>query len=156
MGIWILKTLLDQGFSVKAAVRNESKATYLRNKFSDQASQLEFVIVEDFLAPNAFDEAVKGVSGIIHNASPVVLSPDPQLDPNDLIKPAVGGTLAVLNSALKSPTLQRVVITSSTGAVWEPMPSPAVYTEVSIEHHYQLPQSTAYSATTGTNAYASG
>jgi nucleoside-diphosphate-sugar epimerase len=134
MGIWILKTLLDQGFSVKAVVRNESKITYLRDKFIEQASQLEFVIIEDFSAPNAFDEVVKGVTGIIHNASPVVLSHDPNLDANDLIRPAVGGTLSLLNSALKSPTIQRVVVTSSTGAVLEPKPFPAVYTEVSMSN----------------------
>ena len=40
--------------------------------------------------------------------------PDPQ---RDLIAPAVEGTLNVLESALRSPTVKRVVITSSMAAV---------------------------------------
>jgi nucleoside-diphosphate-sugar epimerase len=131
IGIWILKTLLEQGFTVRAAVRKEEKAAYLKEKFQNHADQLEFTIIEDLLAPGAFDEALKGILGVIHTASPVVLTQDAKMDPSELTKPAVDGTLALLNSAAKSPSVQRIVLTSSIVAIWEPKPSPAVYTEVS-------------------------
>lgn len=45
---------------------------------------------------HAFDEAVKGVDGIVHTASPLSYSFN---DPNEAIGPAVNGTLGVLKSA---------------------------------------------------------
>lgn len=132
IGMWILKTLLDQGFPVRAVVRNQAKANFLIEKFSSQTDQLEFAIIKDFLIPGAFDEAVQGVAGVIHTASPVVIRPDIKMDPSEVIKPAVDGTLALLISTAKSSSVKRVVLTSSTVAVWDPKPSPAMYTEVSI------------------------
>lgn len=48
--------------------------------------------------PNAFDEAVKGVEGIAHTASPFYL--DAQTH-DELLKPAIEGTVNVMRSALK-------------------------------------------------------
>ncbi|PVF98194.1 NAD(P)-binding protein [Serendipita vermifera] len=128
LGIWTLKELLERGFTVRAAIRSESKAEHIRNALKEHIEHLEFVIVDDITQPGAFDEAVKGVDGIIHSASPLS-SGDPGLDPNLLIEPAVNGTIGIIKSALKSSTVQRVVITSSIMAIWEPKESPSVYTE---------------------------
>jgi hypothetical protein len=97
-------------------VRNENKAAYLRELFKDHSANLEFVIVGDITAPGAFDEAVKGVSGIIHSASPLS-NGEPSVDPNILIQPAVHGNVGILKSgAQNSSTVERVVITSSVTA----------------------------------------
>lgn len=64
VGAWILKLLLEKGFNVRAAVRSQAKADYLRNLLKDHAEKLEFVFVEDITIPGAFDEAVKAVSSI--------------------------------------------------------------------------------------------
>lgn len=57
----------------------------------------------------AFDEAVKGVDGVAHTASPFHMNAD---DPDELFVPAVDGTLGVLKSIKKNnPNVQRVVIT---------------------------------------------
>lgn len=132
LGAWILKTLLDQGFTVRAAVRSPSKADYLKSRFPEQLEKLEFVFVEDITAPGAFDEAVKGVDGIIHSASPLPIY-EPTADPNALIRPAVEGTLGILKSANGSKTIQRVVVTSSIESLWQVNPKtlPVNYDEVS-------------------------
>jgi hypothetical protein len=49
--------------------------------------------------PNAFDEAVKGVQGIAHTASPFYLDAKTH---DELLKPAIEGTVNVMRSALKN------------------------------------------------------
>lgn len=57
----------------------------------------------------AFDEAVKGVDGVAHTASPFHFDAD---EPKELFEPAVNGTVGVLKSVQKNnPNVQRVVIT---------------------------------------------
>jgi nucleoside-diphosphate-sugar epimerase len=90
------------------------------------------VIVEDITTPGAFDEAVKGVTGIMHSASPLSGN-DPSIDPKALIEPAVNGTVGILKSAQKAPSVERVVITSSVTALWDRTKQlPFVYTEVRL------------------------
>ncbi|KAL5521237.1 hypothetical protein ACEPAG_9160 [Sanghuangporus baumii] len=63
VGSWIVRTLLDRGFSVCAAVRAESKTTHFRKVFKDdvERGRLEFAIVSDSIAAGTSDEAVKSV-----------------------------------------------------------------------------------------------
>ncbi|PVF97744.1 NAD-binding protein [Serendipita vermifera] len=125
LGAQILKTLLDQGFFVRVAVRSESKTTYIRSHFHEYDGKFEFVIVKDITTPGAFDEAVKGVDGIIHTASPVT--------DLDFIGPAVNGTLEILESAIKEDQVKRVAITSSIVALWGTTQGRVIYTEASEE-----------------------
>ena len=60
--------------------------------------------------PESIDQAVEGCDYVVHTASPIPFK-QPE-DENDLIKPAVEGTLAILRAALKH-KVKRVVITSS-------------------------------------------
>lgn len=73
------------------------------------------VVVPNIEAPGAYDEAVKGVDGIIHAASPVIFSWN---DPSEVIDPAVNGAIGILTSALKyGKDVKRVVLTSSKVAI---------------------------------------
>jgi len=82
-------------------------------------TRLPSVIVPDFLADNAYDEAVKGIQYILHVASPAVkgdgFSPD-QYE-TYLIGPAMKGTVGMLEFAYKTQGIKRVVITSSEVAI---------------------------------------
>ncbi|KAI0674146.1 NAD(P)-binding protein [Trametes maxima] len=127
IAVWVVKTLLEQGFAVRGTVRSESKATHLRELFKSYGSKFEIGIVEDITKEGAFDEAVKGVDAIEHTASPFHFKAD---DPNELIKPAVQGTTGILKSAqAHGSAVKRVVITSSTAAVLEPTTTPRVFSE---------------------------
>jgi nucleoside-diphosphate-sugar epimerase len=80
------------------------------------AGSVSVVEIPDVLASHAFDEAVKDVDYILHIASPL---PDETLTGTDFdvnktyIEPAIQGNIGILEAAQSSPTVKRVVITSS-------------------------------------------
>ncbi|KAK4051516.1 hypothetical protein OIO90_004730 [Microbotryomycetes sp. JL221] len=113
------RQLLQAGYTVRGTVRSDSKGQYLKNLYEAEGlTKFEYVIVEDVEPEGAFDEAVKGVDGIAHTASPFHFRVE---DPHrDLINPAVRGTLSVLNSASKESKVQRIVITSSFASIVNP------------------------------------
>jgi nucleoside-diphosphate-sugar epimerase len=122
LGFRVLRSALEAGYHVRAAVRSEQKAAILKSnpvlKATPGVSNLSFVVVPDFLVPGAFDEAVKDAKYIIHVASPIVTKL-PEGDDFDahFVQPAVQGTLGVFESAKKSATVTRIVVTSSVVAV---------------------------------------
>jgi len=127
IAVWIVKILLEQGFSVRGTVRSASKGDYLKKLFEKEGENFEIAVVEDITKDGAFDEAVKGVQGVLHTASPVVMNVN---HPDELIKPAVHGTLSVLNSVNSFGTeVKRVVVTSSAAAILEPHDPGYIYTE---------------------------
>lgn len=69
----------------------------------------------NLLEEGSFDSIVDGCEGVFHTASPFFYNvTDPQAE---LIDPAVKGTLNVLGSCAKSPSVKRVVVTSSIATV---------------------------------------
>ncbi|KAF8959881.1 D-lactaldehyde dehydrogenase [Flammula alnicola] len=115
IAMWVIRTLLEQGYIVRGAVRSNEKGKRLREYFGSYGDKVEWVVVEDITKDGAFDEAVKGVGGIEHMASPLNSPTD---DPDDYIKPAVHGTIGMLQSALRAgKQIKRVVVTSSIVAV---------------------------------------
>jgi nucleoside-diphosphate-sugar epimerase len=112
-----LISALEAGYAVRAAVRSDDKASAIKAAPSVRShlDKLEFAIVPDILEDGAYDEAVQGVSYILHSASPISFPTD---NPDrDLIQPAVKGTTGILKSAAKISTVKRVVITSSEVAI---------------------------------------
>jgi nucleoside-diphosphate-sugar epimerase len=119
IGFRTLVVALQHGYSVRAAVRSESKKQQIllapSIKSLNPGPRLTFVVVPDLTVDGAYDEAVKGAAYIIHLASPIVLKGE--IKPEDfhttLINPAIRGTLSVLEAAAKTKGIKRVVITSS-------------------------------------------
>ncbi|KAL2850622.1 hypothetical protein BJY01DRAFT_261408 [Aspergillus pseudoustus] len=115
----VVDAFLQAGYAVRGTVRSQETADKVRLTFSNFADKLSFAIVSDIAQPNAFDEAVKGVGGVIHTASPFQF----QVDDNerDLLRPAIEGTKNLLRSIQKyAPDVKRVVITSSFAAMVDP------------------------------------
>lgn len=127
IGIKTIHKALQDGYSVRAAVRSQAKADAVLAtptvKAINPGSRLTFVIVPDILADNAYDEAVKGVKYIIHSASPVIKGEGftPDQYETQLVQPALKGTSGILESAYKTHGIKRVVITSFEVAIipWE-------------------------------------
>ncbi|CAN0901785.1 Phenylacetaldehyde reductase [Linum grandiflorum] len=113
---WIVKLLLSRGYTVKASVRdpNDPKKTeHLRAL--EGASDRLLLFKANLLEEGSFDSGVEGCVAVFHTASPFYHDvKDPQLE---LIDPALKGTLNVLNSCAKTPSIKRVVLTSSIAAV---------------------------------------
>ncbi|KAH8879158.1 NAD(P)-binding protein [Thozetella sp. PMI_491] len=112
----VIQNFLDAGYKVRGTVRNESTAKKVQDSHPNHADALSFAIVPDIAAPGAFDEAVKGIDGVIHTASPFILNAT-DFD-KELFEPALNGTLNVLKAAkANNPSVKRIVITSSFAAV---------------------------------------
>lgn len=115
---WLVKKLLDEGISVHAAVRNpdnEDKIKHLKALATHGKGEIKF-FKADLLDQGSYDEAMKGCALVYHTASPFTLKiKDPQLD---LIDPALKGTRNVLESANRTDTVKRVVVTSSCAAIY--------------------------------------
>lgn len=108
--------LLKNGYIVRGSIRNISKEKEVREgiaKVIDAKSNLEFCQL-DLLSDKGWDNAMEGCDYLLHVASPFVIA-EPK-DENEMIKPAVEGTLRALNAAKKA-GVKKVVLTSSTVAM---------------------------------------
>lgn len=128
IGFKVLLDALEAGYSVRAAVRSASQSESLRShpkvKAVAQDGKLEFVEVPDLLVPGAYEEALKGVTYVIHLAAPL---PSPALDPQTgIYEPALKSTVNMLDSASKATSLKKLVITSSVFANAPSLPDPSV------------------------------
>ncbi|KAH7914940.1 hypothetical protein BJ138DRAFT_1142976 [Hygrophoropsis aurantiaca] len=122
VAIWVVRTLLERGYSVRSTVRSADKGKHLKDVFKEYGDRHEITVIPDITKRGAFDEAVRDVVAIEHVASPVNVQAD---DPYELITPAVNGTLSVLQSVLDhGASVKRVVITSSCAAVVREHPEP--------------------------------
>ncbi|KAJ3703868.1 hypothetical protein LUZ61_007573 [Rhynchospora tenuis] len=113
---WLVKLLLQRGYTVRATVRDLSdpkKTDHLRAL--DGATERLHLFKADLLDEGSFDTAIEGCHGVFHTASPCqATATDPK---TELIDPAVKGTLNVLRSCSKYPSVKRIVVTSSINAV---------------------------------------
>jgi dihydroflavonol-4-reductase len=114
----IVRELLENDYSVKATVRSDRGRDQLVALFPDAG--LDFVRV-DLLADAGWDDAMAGVDVLMHTASPF---PDSEpKDPQELIAPAVEGTLRALRAAQRA-GVTRVVLTSSCAAIYKDSSKP--------------------------------
>jgi dihydroflavonol-4-reductase len=118
IGKHITLQLLNQGYEVRASVRKLAKSAEVRDAVlphlldsSKLDTQLTFVEL-DLEKDSGWDAALKDIDVLMHTASPF-----PPKDENDLIRPAVDGTLRALKAA-KSSGVKRVILTSSMAAIY--------------------------------------
>ncbi|KAJ4410337.1 hypothetical protein N0V82_009241 [Gnomoniopsis sp. IMI 355080] len=156
VGFRTLVHALRSNLRVRVTVRSEAKAvllfsrvcrklpalnlgvcpTYQSDDACCQSVQLTFTIVPDISLDGAYDKAMDDVTSVIHIASPLATgSQTPPIHCNlaesYFIKPAVQGTVSLLEAADRCGSVRRVVITSSMAALipvsqmegTQPMPS---------------------------------
>lgn len=124
IGFLVVLHALKANHTVRAVVRSQAKADLILSAASIQSlpestrSHLGFAIVPDLLSSNAYDEALKGVTYVIHVASPIPGKANLGADQFDeyMIQPAVKGTINLLTAA-EHANVKRVVVTSSVVAV---------------------------------------
>ncbi len=106
---------LNEGYQVRGTVRSVSKTGPVEETLARHADTSKLSFVEaDLMSDTGWNEAVKGCDCVAHLASPFPMA-QPK-DENDVIRPAVDGTLRVLKAAVKS-KVKRFVQTSSSVAI---------------------------------------
>ena len=122
----IVLELLNAGYGVVGSLRSESRRDEVRDAVrphlsstDDLDGRLRFVNL-DLDEDGGWPDAMSGVDVLMHTASPLPMS-QPK-DENELIRPAVDGTLRALRAAYAS-GIRRVVLTSSSAAVTNRAPA---------------------------------
>jgi dihydroflavonol-4-reductase len=117
IGTWVVYEALKTGAKVKTSVRdvtNVKKTAHLtslpgaKERLELVKLDLEKSTEEEFLA------AVQGCTHVLHTASPFYLNAKTE---EELIGPAVKGTMGVLRAAAKTPSVKSVVVTSSVASI---------------------------------------
>jgi dihydroflavonol-4-reductase len=137
----IVRELLENSYSVKAAVRSEKRQAQVEALFP--GADLSFISL-DLLTDDGWAEAMVGVDVLLHTASPFPVD-EPQ-DPQELIRPAVDGTLRAL-AAAQAAGVRRVILTSSCAAIYKDSAKPRM--DVSTPANWtdpNHPDTTAYEA----------
>jgi len=115
---WIVRYLLEDGKTVRATVRNPQKAEGLEHLHALAAAHPGRLTLHraELLEPGSYTDAMAGCELVIHTASPFLLGTlrDPQ---EQLVRPALEGTRNVLASVEATPSVKRVVLTSSVVAI---------------------------------------
>src|ERR1700742_4224796 len=115
IGGWCVIGLLQQGYTVRATVRNLGREAGVRAALSqvvDPQDRLSF-FAADLTADAGWDEATAGCDYVLHVASPLGVA-EPK-DPNVLIVPAREGAKRAIAAAIRA-GVKRVVKTSSVAA----------------------------------------
>lgn len=112
---YCIAQLLDQGWHVRATLRDPAKAASVRadlGRTSGSSDQLDFVAA-DLGRDDGWDAAVAGCEYVLHVASPLSV---PDASDEEFSRQARDGTLRVLRAAGRN-GVRRIVVTSSSSAI---------------------------------------
>ncbi len=115
----IVQQLLEAGYKVRGTVRSlqdDHKVAPLSNICPAAQHNLELVEA-DLLDSESWLPAVRGCTYVIHTASPLPWMLRNPNNEDDVIKPAVEGTLSVLRACREVGNVRRVVVTSSVASI---------------------------------------
>ncbi|XP_022757087.1 vestitone reductase-like [Durio zibethinus] len=118
IGSWLIKVLLEQGYSVHTTVRadpgNKRDLSFLTSL--PRADEKLKIFTADLSSPESFDEAIEGCKGVLHVAAPMDFQDN---EPEAVVtQRSIDGALGILKTCLGSKTVKRVVFTSSISAVY--------------------------------------
>ena len=117
VGVHCILQLLEKGYRVKTTLRSPNRKNevieMLKNGGVESVDHLSF-IEANLSQDTNWDEAVTNCEYVLHVASPISLTVPK--DENEMIVPAVEGTLRVLRAS-RNAGVKRVVVTSSFAAV---------------------------------------
>ncbi|KAK2058429.1 NAD dependent epimerase/dehydratase [Colletotrichum caudatum] len=127
IGSHVANILLELGYRVRGTVRSDKP--WLTELFKDKYGEgvYEQVIVPHLDDPEALEQAMAGVAGVVSVASDTSFSEDP----NAVIPVVVKITETLMAVAAKQPSVKRVVLTSSAFAASICVPNQKTYVDES-------------------------
>ncbi|XP_061342477.1 cinnamoyl-CoA reductase 1-like [Gastrolobium bilobum] len=108
---WLVKVLLEKGYTVKGTVRNPDDPKNGHLKELEGARERLTLHKVDLIDVESIKAVVNGCHGVFHTASPVTDNPE------EMLEPAVKGAKNVIKAAAEA-KVRRVVFTSSIGTVY--------------------------------------
>ncbi|CAL5354823.1 unnamed protein product [Camellia sinensis] len=114
---WLIKRLLLSGYNVIGTVRDPGNNEKLGHLWRLEGAKERVELVRaDLMEEGSVDDTIMGCHGVFHIAFPVLAQPssDPKAE---ILIPAIEGTLNILRSCKKNPSLNRVILTSSSSTV---------------------------------------
>ncbi|CAN9185995.1 unnamed protein product [Alternaria alternata] len=146
----IVDKFLQHGLKVRGTVRDLEKSSWLVDLLEKRygSDRFELTLVPDITREGAFEEAVKGVSAVVHVATIMTFDPNP----DNVIPGAVAAAIGAMEAAAKEPTVKRFIFTSSSAAVVSPFAgNDAVldehtWNERAVEEAYKPPTNDSYRA----------
>jgi nucleoside-diphosphate-sugar epimerase len=99
------------------SLRNDAKVRPLKRLQQRFPDQLE-IFEADLLTPRAFDKAMDGCAVVYHVASPFLLPEKIKDGRRQMLEPALNGTRNVLDTVNRTPSVSRVIMTSTVGAIF--------------------------------------
>ncbi|KEA64105.1 Cinnamyl-alcohol dehydrogenase-like protein [Marinobacterium lacunae] len=120
VGCHLVRQLLEAGYKVHTTVRSLSDEQKLGPLRAMQAAYPERLVLfeADLLTPGSFAKAMQGCATVHHVASPFLLPERIKDGRSQILEPALKGTRNVLDSVNRTPSVTRVVMTSSVGAIF--------------------------------------
>lgn len=115
---WIVRYLLEDGYTVRGTVRNPNKPKGLEHLHAlAEAHPGRLTLpAADLLDQGSYAAAMDGCQLVMHTASPFLVGRIRDAE-KQLIRPALDGTRNVLESVNSTPSVKRVVLTSSVVSV---------------------------------------
>ena len=129
IGSWIVRDCAEQGYEVRACVRDPSRAEKVDHLTALNNEGLRGSVVlaaGDLFKPGSYDDAFDGCCAVIHAGATVGYNRE---TPQQVYDGCFTEVAHVLESARKSGTMRRFVFTSSFAAVGHPRPEGYVFTE---------------------------
>lgn len=123
----IVRELLDSGYRVRGSVRSDRRKAELDALFG--IDTIEYAHL-DLSADDGWSVALDGIDVLVHTASP--FPAEQPKDPQELIRPAVDGTLRALRAA-HAAGVHRVILTSSCAAIYKDASKPKA-AQATAEH----------------------
>ncbi|WP_053853244.1 NAD-dependent epimerase/dehydratase family protein [Streptomyces sp. NRRL B-24085] len=120
VGSHLVRRLLKRGWTVHATVRslaNPAKVRPLRD-MQDEFPGALTLFEADLLKERSFDEAMAGCRVVFHVASPFFMPEKIKDGHKDMVEPALTGTRNVLAGIERTPSVERLVLTSTVGAIF--------------------------------------
>ncbi|MGI5373580.1 NAD-dependent epimerase/dehydratase family protein [Streptomyces sp. CA-251387] len=120
VGSHLVRRLLERGYEVHATVRSTADTAKVRplRELQDAHPGRLSLFEADLLTEGAFDEAMSGCRVVCHVASPFRMPEKIKDGRRDMVDPALLGTRNVLAAIERTPTVDRLVLTSTVGAIF--------------------------------------
>lgn len=120
VGSHLVRGLLERGYRVRTTVRGTADTARVGplTEMGDAFPGRLEVFEADLLVRGSFDEAMRGCRVVFHVASPFLMPEKIKDGRRDLVDPALLGTRNVLGSVERTPQVERLVLTSTVGAIF--------------------------------------